>query len=73
MAATASCSLSDDEMDDLLYLSRIGDTQSFSETLSVLKESLGCSEADILLAARDDNSGNNVLHMACGNGHLGSF
>lgn len=63
--------LSEDEIDDLLYLARTGDKDEFR----TLKEELCTREkvalAGLLETARDEASGNGVLHMAAANGHHG--
>lgn len=63
--------LSEDEIDDLLYFARSGETEDFN----VLKEELLKREnvplAGLLEAARDETSGNGILHMAGANGHHG--
>lgn len=75
--------LSEDEIDDLLYFARTGDTEEFSSLWKELcereKKAVG-SEGEELLdlgslleVARDEESGNGVLHMAAGNGHVGKL
>jgi hypothetical protein len=63
--------LSEDEIDDLLYFARSGETEDFN----ILKEELLKREnvplAGLLEAARDETSGNGILHMAGANGHHG--
>ncbi|RFU33522.1 hypothetical protein B7463_g2796, partial [Scytalidium lignicola] len=66
--------LSEDEIDDLLYYARTGDTEEFA----VLRDELCKREnispealAELLKVAKDENSGNGVLHMAAANGHDG--
>ncbi|KAL7266023.1 ankyrin repeat-containing protein [Rhizina undulata] len=63
--------LDTDTADDLLYLARLGETSELLETITTLTSTLNFhSAADLLLAANDEFTGNNVLHMAAGNGHL---
>ncbi|KAJ5050735.1 uncharacterized protein L3040_002606 [Drepanopeziza brunnea f. sp. 'multigermtubi'] len=61
--------LSEDEIDDLLYFARTGDTQEFDALKEELcaREKVGAME--LLTTARDEESGNGVLHMAAANGH----
>ena len=63
--------LSEEQIDDLLYFARAGQTNDFLETLAEIKAATKFRDAEILLAARDEYSSNNVLHMTAGNGHLG--
>ncbi|RKF79331.1 Ankyrin repeat-containing protein YAR1 [Golovinomyces cichoracearum] len=61
--------LSEEEIDDLLYLARTGDFEDFQ---SFSKELCGRENLEIpvlLQASRDEHSGNGVLHMAAANGH----
>jgi hypothetical protein len=68
-SATMAPTLSEDEIDDLMYFARTGDKAEFD----VLKEELctreKTTEAELLQAAKDEESGNGVLHMAAANGH----
>jgi hypothetical protein len=73
MTQPLTISLSEEQIDDLLYFARAGETEDFVQTLSELKAATNASEADILLATRDEFSQNNVLHMTAGNGYLGLF
>ena len=71
--STMPATLSEDEIDDLLYLARTGDADEFN----ALKEELSSREkvglAGLLEAARDETSSNAVLHMAAANGHHGKL
>jgi hypothetical protein len=62
---------SQEQIDDLLYFARTGDTDDLLRSLAELKQSLKCSELDVMMFAMDEYSGNSVLHMTAGNGHLG--
>ena len=65
--------LSEDEIDDLLYFARTGENEEFN----ILKEELCKRESiglvGLLESARDEMSGNGVLHMAGANGHNGKL
>ncbi|RCI09419.1 hypothetical protein L249_3758 [Ophiocordyceps polyrhachis-furcata BCC 54312] len=61
--------LTDDEIDDIMYFSRAGETDELHETLSALAQREKVSPAEILEAVKDD-AGSTPLHMATGNGHL---
>lgn len=64
--------LSEDEIDDLIYFSRVGEDDDLTETLKTLAEREKVSQAEVLLAAKDEGK-STTLHMATGNGHLGVF
>ncbi|KAF2491980.1 ankyrin [Lophium mytilinum] len=68
MAPTIS--LSEDAIDDLLYLARVNETSELSSYLSELCAQHHASAASILEAAVDEASGNTSLHYAAANGHL---
>lgn len=63
--------LSEDDIDDLLYFARIGDSQEFN---SLGKDICARDEftiVELVQSAREEASGNGVLHMAAANGHHG--
>lgn len=60
--------LSEEEIDDLIYLARTGDDADLSESLGQIAQREGCTPADVLLAARDEAKAT-CLHMAAANGH----
>ena len=66
--------LSEDEIDDLVYLARTGEDAELADMLAEIatRESAGANvvitPADVLQAARDDG-GATCLHMAAANGH----
>lgn len=62
--------LSEEEIDDLVYLARAGEATELTELISTLATREGVSDAEILLQARDEGK-STCLHMATGNGHLG--
>jgi hypothetical protein len=62
--------LSQEEIDDLIYLSRAGEKDELTSFISSLAERESVSPAEILTAAKDEGK-NTCLHMAAGNGHLG--
>ncbi|KAK9440082.1 ankyrin repeat containing protein YAR1 [Metarhizium brunneum] len=61
--------LSEDEIDDLIYLARVGENDELKESLAALAEREKVSHAEILIAAKDEGK-STALHMATGNGHL---
>lgn len=64
--------LSEDEIDDLVYFARAGETADLNETLIALAARESVSSAEILATAKDAGK-STCLHMATGNGNLGSF
>ncbi|CEJ89785.1 Putative Ankyrin repeat-containing YAR1 [[Torrubiella] hemipterigena] len=61
--------ISEDEIDDLVYFARVGETGDMTELLTSLAEREKVAPAVILMAAKD-NGQSTALHMATGNGHL---
>ncbi|KAK0739430.1 ankyrin repeat-containing domain protein [Apiosordaria backusii] len=66
--------LSEEEIDDLIYLARVGEKDELSTLISEIIER-STSEpkptgADILAAAVDESNKNTSLHMASANGHV---
>ncbi|TGZ77173.1 ankyrin [Ascodesmis nigricans] len=63
--------MSEDEIDDLLYFARAGETKELEELLNALETKYpSVDKAAIITTAKDEHSGNNSLHMAAGNGHF---
>ncbi|KAF4120741.1 uncharacterized protein GMORB2_2745 [Geosmithia morbida] len=62
--------LSEDEIDDLIYLSRTGENDELVQELTALAEREKVTVAEILVAAKDQGNKSTTLHMAAGNGHL---
>ncbi|KAI0007350.1 ankyrin [Xylariaceae sp. FL0662B] len=60
--------LSEDEIDDLIYLARAGEDAELAEMLRELCAREGAAPSEILAAARDDGKAT-CLHMAAANGH----
>lgn len=65
-------SLTEDEIDDLIYFARIGDIDDLTALLNETSSRTGFPVPEILLKAKDEE-GQTPLHMAVGNGHLGWF
>lgn len=70
LTATIS-SLTTDQIDDLLYLARLGETIDLKTALDLFAKNLSTTPETILTAAVDKDSGNGLLHMAAANGHTG--
>lgn len=64
--------LSEDEIDDLIYFARAGENDDLKEAVAGLAEREGVTPAEILIAAKDEGNKSTTLHMATGNGHLGT-
>ena len=71
MPSTTLPALAEDELDDILYFSRIGDLKEVKGAIENSAKQANVSLHDILLAAVDESSGNGPLHMASANGHTG--
>jgi len=64
--------LSEDEIDDLIYLARVGESEEYVSLQKEICEREKCTVAELLGAAKDvETSGNGVMHMAAANGHDG--
>ncbi|KAI0115584.1 ankyrin [Nemania sp. FL0031] len=61
--------LSEEEIDDLVYLARAGEDAELTEMLQELSTREATTPADILTAAREEQSKATCLHMAAANGH----
>lgn len=73
MPTTTISTLNADQIDDLLFLARLGETADLKADVGILAKSLSTTPGTILSAAVDKNSGNGLLHMAAANGHTGLF
>ncbi|KAJ2989671.1 hypothetical protein NUW58_g3353 [Xylaria curta] len=62
-------SLSDEEIDDLIYLARVGEDADLTEMLQELAARDAATAADVLTTAREGQSKATCLHMAAANGH----
>lgn len=61
----------EDEIDDLLYFARTGDADELNSSKTTLCQRENISVQDLLEIAKDEGSGNGVLHMAAANGYSG--
>lgn len=71
MPSATMTSLPEDGIDDLLYFARIGDLQELLSSIEAFSKSANTTQASIISAAIDGQSGNGILHMASANGHTG--
>jgi len=63
--------LSEDQVDDLLYLARVGETSELESTIAGIAKHFSVLPHATMASAIDPQSGNGLLHMACANGHTG--
>lgn len=63
--------LSEEEIDDLIYFARAGEVADLNESVAALASREAVSPAEILIAAKDESK-STCLHMATGNGNLGT-
>lgn len=64
--------LSADEIDDILYLTRTNESAELSTYLTQLSQSHSCTPAVLLDACIDEESGNTALHYCAANGSTGT-
>lgn len=57
-----------DEIDDLLYFTRVNEAQDLEQTIAELAQKYQCTAKDVLAATVDPNTGNSVLHYCSANG-----
>lgn len=68
MPLLGASALSADEIDDLLYFTRVNEAQDLKQTIAELSHKYNCSERDVLTSAVDPESGNTILHYCSANG-----
>ena len=71
MPAATHPTLTVDQIDDLLYLARLGEISELKAGIDLFAKSLSTTSSTVLNAAVDNDSGNGLLHMAAANGHTG--
>ena len=71
MPTATLATLTTDQVDDLLYLARLGETSDLKAAVDLFAKSLSTTPGTILTTAVDKDSGNGLLHMAAANGHEG--
>lgn len=64
--------LSGEEIDDLIYLARVGEDAELTQMLKELAGRENVTVAEVLEAARDDGQAT-CLHMAAANGRSSKF
>ena len=73
MPTATPSTLTTDQIDDLLYLARLGETTELRTAIDLFAKNLSTTPGIILAAAVDGDSGNGLLHMAAANGYTGLF
>ena len=73
MSSATHSNLTTDDIDDLLYLARLGETTDLKAAIDLFAKTFSTTPHTILTAAVDKESGNGLLHMAAANGHVGLF
>ena len=66
---TMAPNLSEDEIDDLIYFARTGDTEDLNTSKAAICKRENVSVLELLEVVKDEKSGNGVMHMAAANGH----
>ena len=64
--------LSEDSIDEILYLARANEPAELSTYVAELATQTGVAPGDVLLGAVDAFSKNSALHYAAANGHDGA-
>lgn len=68
----ARVQLSDDEVDDILYLARTNESAELQEYLGQLSQQHSCSIAALLESSVDEDNGNTPFHYCAANGYAGT-
>ena len=71
MSSATLSNLTTDDIDDLLYLARLGETTDLKAAIDLIAKTLSTTPHIVLTAAVDKESSNGLLHMAAANGHVG--
>lgn len=71
MADNSAATLSPDEIDEVLYLVRVNETDELQAYLSSLATQYSSSPGSIITQCIDPESGNTVLHFCAANGFAG--
>ena len=71
MASTNAPTLTADEIDDVLYFTRVNEVEDLKTTIAELAQKYQCQPKDVVEAAVDPESGNSTLHYCAANGLAG--
>lgn len=72
MASTNPPALTADEIDDVLYFTRVNEVEDLKTTVAELAQKYQCQPKDIIEAAVDPETGNSTLHYCAANGLAGA-
>lgn len=70
MSSATLSTLTVDDIDDLLFLARLGETTELKAAINLFAKTLSKTPHTILAAAVNKDSSNGLLHMAAANGHV---
>jgi len=71
MSPPSPPALTADEIDDLLYFTRVNEVNDLRQTVTELAQKYQCGTKEVLAAGVDPESGNSVLHYCAANGLAG--
>lgn len=63
--------LTADEIDDVLYFTRVNEVEDLKAIIAELAPKYGCEQRDVVEAAVDPENGNSALHYCAANGLSG--
>lgn len=72
MSSSTPPALTADEIDDLLYFTRVNEVDDLKQTIAELSQKYQCGSKDVVEAGIDPESGNTVLHYCAANGFTGT-
>ena len=71
MSSPNALTLTADEIDDVLYFTRVNEVDDLKTTIAELAQKYNCQPKDVVEAAVDPESGNSTLHYCAANGLAG--
>lgn len=71
MPSTVKISLTEEEIDDILFYSRTGQLEEFLKCIKELSSAADCTPQEIIASSVEEQSENMPLHMAAANDQLG--
>lgn len=72
MSSSTPPALTADEIDDLLYFTRVNEVDDLKQTITELSQKYQCGSKEVVEAGIDPESGNSVLHYCAANGLAGT-
>jgi len=73
MASSNTVALTADEIDDVLYFTRVNEASDLQATITELAQKYNRAPREIVEAAVDAESGNGALHYCAANGLAGTW